>query len=187
MATAPHYISRQYIIALKGYPPSAEFMVYIMIKPRSRRPKRPLTSIQQSAVTVDTSIPFSTQYFEYSTKCSTYIPCRQTATWLADRRLPGLIRDGLRKRENTKQKQKTKTVSHKRTALITLIFSEVFILLSINVHSSANAKGIHTKSEYREQIHLQMRGGYLPSKRREIDGTCSPLVTCHHRVEHRLP
>eukprot|EP00976_Prorocentrum_cordatum_P112476 1195538-Prorocentrum_minimum.AAC.3 len=67
--------------------------------PRSRRPKRPSTSIQQSTVvdldsrrpsTVDTSIPFSAQCFEYSTECSTYIPCRQTATWLADGRLRGL-------------------------------------------------------------------------------------------------
>eukprot|EP00976_Prorocentrum_cordatum_P097375 1190964-Prorocentrum_minimum.AAC.3 len=29
--------------------------------------------------TVDTSIPFSARHFDYSTECSTYIPCRQTA------------------------------------------------------------------------------------------------------------
>eukprot|EP00976_Prorocentrum_cordatum_P074102 1181388-Prorocentrum_minimum.AAC.1 len=29
------------------------------------------------------------QHFEYSTAYSTYIPCRQTATWLADSRLRG--------------------------------------------------------------------------------------------------
>eukprot|EP00959_Pyramimonas_sp_CCMP1952_P189848 3971761-Pyramimonas_sp.AAC.1 len=39
-------------------------------KPRSRRPKRPLSSIQQST------------------------PCRQTATWLADSRLRGLENSG---------------------------------------------------------------------------------------------
>eukprot|EP00976_Prorocentrum_cordatum_P059643 1175582-Prorocentrum_minimum.AAC.4 len=46
-------------------------------KPRSRQPKRPSTSIQQS--TVDTSVPFSAWHFEYSTEYSTYIPYRQTA------------------------------------------------------------------------------------------------------------
>eukprot|EP00959_Pyramimonas_sp_CCMP1952_P432282 9052718-Pyramimonas_sp.AAC.1 len=51
-------------------------------KPRSRRPKRPST--------VYTSIPFSAHHFEYSIEYSTYIPCRQTATWLADSRLRGL-------------------------------------------------------------------------------------------------
>eukprot|EP00976_Prorocentrum_cordatum_P043937 888758-Prorocentrum_minimum.AAC.1 len=57
-------------------------------KPRSQRPKRPSTSIQKS--TVDISVPFSAQHFEYSTKYSTYILCRQIATWLADSRLRGL-------------------------------------------------------------------------------------------------
>eukprot|EP00976_Prorocentrum_cordatum_P085439 1186093-Prorocentrum_minimum.AAC.2 len=32
--------------------------------------------------TVDTSIPFSARRFEYFIEYSTYIPCRQTATWL---------------------------------------------------------------------------------------------------------
>eukprot|EP00976_Prorocentrum_cordatum_P099506 1191866-Prorocentrum_minimum.AAC.2 len=41
--------------------------------------------------TVDTSIPFSAQHFEYSTGYSAYIPCRQTATCLADSRLRGLL------------------------------------------------------------------------------------------------
>eukprot|EP00976_Prorocentrum_cordatum_P082365 1184783-Prorocentrum_minimum.AAC.1 len=49
----------------------------LVTKPRSRRPKRPSTSIQQS--TVDTSIPFSARHFEHSVEYSTYIPCRQTA------------------------------------------------------------------------------------------------------------
>eukprot|EP00976_Prorocentrum_cordatum_P102687 1193165-Prorocentrum_minimum.AAC.1 len=49
----------------------------VVSKPRSRRPKRPSTSIQQS--TVDTSKPFSAQHFEYSVEYSMYIPCRQTA------------------------------------------------------------------------------------------------------------
>eukprot|EP00976_Prorocentrum_cordatum_P024654 501565-Prorocentrum_minimum.AAC.5 len=40
---------------------------------------------------VDIRIPFSAQYFEYSTKYTTYIPCRQTATCLADSRLRGLV------------------------------------------------------------------------------------------------
>eukprot|EP00959_Pyramimonas_sp_CCMP1952_P159386 3333450-Pyramimonas_sp.AAC.2 len=34
--------------------------------------------------TVDTSIPFCARHFEHSTEYSTRIPCRQTATWLAD-------------------------------------------------------------------------------------------------------
>eukprot|EP00959_Pyramimonas_sp_CCMP1952_P323118 6761375-Pyramimonas_sp.AAC.1 len=46
-------------------------------KPRSRRPKRPSTAIQLS--TVDTSILFSAWHFEYSTECSTNIPCLKTA------------------------------------------------------------------------------------------------------------
>eukprot|EP00976_Prorocentrum_cordatum_P112451 1195532-Prorocentrum_minimum.AAC.10 len=41
--------------------------------------------------TVDTSIlPFSVRRFEYSTEYSTYVPYRQTATWLAESRLRGL-------------------------------------------------------------------------------------------------
>eukprot|EP00976_Prorocentrum_cordatum_P079407 1183534-Prorocentrum_minimum.AAC.3 len=40
--------------------------------------------------TVDTRKPFNAQHFEYSAKYPTYIPCRQTATWLADSRLRGL-------------------------------------------------------------------------------------------------
>eukprot|EP00976_Prorocentrum_cordatum_P060893 1176083-Prorocentrum_minimum.AAC.2 len=40
--------------------------------------------------TVDTSIPFSARRFEFSTEYSTYIPCRQTVTCLADSRLRGL-------------------------------------------------------------------------------------------------
>eukprot|EP00976_Prorocentrum_cordatum_P099358 1191802-Prorocentrum_minimum.AAC.2 len=47
----------------------------LQTKPRSRWPKRPSTSIQQS--TVDTSVPFSARHFEYSIDYSTYIPCRQ--------------------------------------------------------------------------------------------------------------
>ena len=50
-------------------------------KPRSRRPKRPSTLIQQSIQlsTVDTSIPCSARHFEHSIEYSTYVPCRQTA------------------------------------------------------------------------------------------------------------
>eukprot|EP00976_Prorocentrum_cordatum_P055601 1121850-Prorocentrum_minimum.AAC.1 len=47
-----------------------------------------LNSRQSS--TVETGIPFNARRFEYSTEYSTYIPCRQTATWLADSRLHAL-------------------------------------------------------------------------------------------------
>eukprot|EP00959_Pyramimonas_sp_CCMP1952_P292931 6126696-Pyramimonas_sp.AAC.2 len=43
----------------------------------------------RQSLTIDTSKPFSARHFEYSTEYSMYIPCRQSATWLADSRLRG--------------------------------------------------------------------------------------------------